>query len=59
MTPPPGPLELNKKCSGRASIFASQSIVTVSSSVQAGLADCERKRDLQFDNGSIYTVLVV
>jgi hypothetical protein len=35
MTPPPAPVERNR-C-GRSSRWASQSIITVSSSVQAGL----------------------
>lgn len=40
ITPPPSPALPAKKASGNSSIFPSQSIITVSSSVHAGLAAC-------------------
>ena len=42
MTPPPWPLLSNRNSSGRLSILPSQSMVTISSSVQAGLAIHEK-----------------
>ena len=37
MIPPPGPGSENRKCLGRPKALASQSITTISTSVQAGL----------------------
>ena len=42
MTPPPWPPDLNMKTSGRFRASANQSIVTISSSVQAGEAIQEK-----------------
>ena len=63
ITPPPGPLELNRKCSGKLSSLASQSIITVSSSVHAGLAVYENifiwKKGDSRCNVKVRTTLVV
>lgn len=40
ITPPPSPASPARNASGSCSIFPSQSIITVSSSVHAGLAAC-------------------
>lgn len=55
MTPPPLPPEQARNSAGRSNILPSQSIITTSSSVHAGLAICNIKRALiltLFDGGA-------
>lgn len=55
ITPPPSPASPARNASGSCSIFPSQSIITVSSSVHAGLAACgqeERMNHRQLPSAS-------
>lgn len=58
MTPPPFPPPEVRNSFGKSSIFPSQSNITTSSSVQAGLANCE---EIQLDGrvNLLFTIIIV